>query len=368
MKRHSNYTKRNNLNNTQSRSSALNAILLLSLTYFVCTSFSGCGNAYSEDQKKAAAAKDSVKDSSAKTTIAIAAPTILDTVLFNKKLIKITNGDSSGRWPVKTGYPNAGAILPFKRIVAYYGNLYSKQMGALGAYPPKEMLEKLQGEVKKWQAADTTMEVEPALHYIAVTAQGSPGKDGKYKLRMPFKQIDTVLGLAARINAIVFLDVQVGKSNVETEIPLLEKYLKMPQVHLGIDPEFSMKTGKKPGTVIGTMDATDVNFVTNYLAKLVKENNLPPKILVVHRFTHAMVTNYKKITTRPEVQIVMDMDGWGAQSRKLTTYREFIYKEPVQFTGFKLFYKNDFREKGSRILTPQEVLKLKPQPVYIQYQ
>jgi hypothetical protein len=176
------------------------------------------------------------------------------------------------------------------------------------------------------------------------------------------------LGLAARINAIVFLDVQVGKSNVETEIPLLEKYLKMPQVHLGIDPEFSMKTGKKPGTVIGTMDATDVNFVTNYLAKLVKENNLPPKILVVHRFTHAMVTNYKKITTRPEVQIVMDMDGWGAQSRKLTTYREFIYKEPVQFTGFKLFYKNDFREKGSRILTPQEVLKLKPQPVYIQYQ
>jgi hypothetical protein len=367
MKRHSNYTKRNNLNNTQSRSFALNAILLLSLTYCIAILFSSCGNAYSEDQKKAAAVKDSVKDSSTKNPVATV-PSILDTGLFNQKLIKITNGDSSGRWPVKTVYPNAGAILPFKRIVAYYGNLYSKQMGALGAFPPNEMLEKLQGEVKKWQAADTTMEVEPALHYIAVTAQGSPGKDGKYKLRMPFKQIDTVLGLAARINAIVFLDVQVGKSNVETEIPLLEKYLKMPQVHLGIDPEFSMKTGKKPGTVIGTMDATDVNFVTNYLAKLVKENDLPPKILVVHRFTHAMVTNYKKIETRPEVQIVMDMDGWGAQSRKLTTYREFIYKEPVQFTGFKLFYKNDFREKNSRMLTPQEVLKLKPQPVYIQYQ
>ena len=108
-----------------------------------------------------------------------------------------------------------------------------------------------------------------------------------------------------------------------------------------------MKTGKKPGTVIGTMDATDINFASEYLANLVKANDLPPKIFVVHRFTHAMVTNYKQIKTRPQVQIVMDMDGSGVQSKKLTTYREYIYKEPVQFTGFKLFYKNDFREKNS---------------------
>ena len=37
-------------------------------------------------------------------------------------------------WPVKAPYPLAGAILPFKRVVAYYGNLYSKKMGALGEY------------------------------------------------------------------------------------------------------------------------------------------------------------------------------------------------------------------------------------------
>jgi hypothetical protein len=292
----------------------------------------------------------------------------LDTALYNERMAKLANGDSSGRWPVRSAYPESGAILPFKRIVAYYGNLYSKRMGVLGEYPEKEMLGKLTEEVKKWQAADTTMEVQPALHYIAVTAQGYPGKDNKYRLRMPFKQIDSVLKMAAKINAIVFLDVQVALSNVQTEIPLLEPYLKMPNVHLGIDPEFSMKTGKKPGTVIGTMDASDVNFVSEYLAKLVKTNDLPPKILVVHRFTQAMLTNYKNIKLRPEVQMVMDMDGWGAQSRKYTTYREFISKQPVEFTGFKLFYKNDFREKGSRILTPQEVLKLKPQPVYIQYQ
>src|SRR6516225_9151195 len=129
------------------------------------------------------------------------------------------------------------------------------------------------------------MAVRPALHYIAVTAQGYPGKGGKYRLRMPFKQIDSIIRIAARIDALVFLDIQVGLSNVQEEIPALEPYLKMPQVHLGIDPEFSMKTGKKPGTVIGTMDAADINFVSTYLSNLVKTNQLPPKILVVHRFT-----------------------------------------------------------------------------------
>jgi hypothetical protein len=304
------------------------------------------------------------QDSSA----ARAAVNVLDTALYNEKLMSMVNGDSSGRWPVKTAYPNAGAILPFKRIVAYYGNFYSKKMGVLGEYPPDEMIRRLKEELKKWAAADSTTPVQPALHYIAVTAQGSPGADGKYRLRMPFKQIDSVINLAARINALVFLDVQVGLSDVQNEVPRLEKYLKLPHVHLGIDPEFSMKTGKKPGTVIGTMDAKDVNFVSGYLAGLAKANNLPPKILVVHRFTRPMITNYKLIETRPEVQIVMDMDGWGEPRLKIDSYRSYISLEPVQFTGFKLFYKNDIRKPNSRMLTPEEVLRLKPRPLYIQYQ
>jgi hypothetical protein len=292
----------------------------------------------------------------------------LDSAKYDQLNLSLNNGDTSGRWPVKLDYPLPGAVLPFNRIVAYYGNLYSKKMGVLGEYPTEEMFKKLQAEVKKWQAVDSTITVLPALHYIAVTAQGYPGKGDKYRLRMPFKQIDSVIRMAARINALVFLDIQVGLSSVQDEVPLLEPYLKMPQVHLGIDPEFSMKTGKKPGSVIGTMDAADVNFTIKYLADLAKTNKLSPKILVVHRFTQAMVTNYKKIKPQPEVQVIMDMDGWGAQSRKLSTYREFISREPVQFTGFKLFYKNDFREANSRMMTPEEVMRLKPRPVYIQYQ
>lgn len=292
----------------------------------------------------------------------------LDTALYDAMMTRMVNGDSSGKWPVKHEYPRAGAILPMKRIIAYYGNLYSKQMGILGELPEAQMVAKLQGEVKKWQAADTSVQVIPALHYIAITAQQHPGAAGKYRLRMPFKEIDKVLAMAEKINALVFIDIQVGLSNLQSELPEFEKYLKMPHVHFGIDPEFSMKSGHAPGKVVGTFDAADINYATDYLAKLVKENNIPPKILVVHRFTQAMVTNYKNIKLRPEVQVVMDMDGWGHQARKFNTYRTFIHREPVQFTGFKIFYKNDLKEANSHILQPEEVLKLKPQPVYIQYQ
>ncbi|HEY4060524.1 MAG TPA: hypothetical protein VGM30_01420 [Puia sp.] len=331
---------------------------------------SACNGGHPDANKKGdnATAAKTKASAPAKDTIITEPAGPIDTALYNKRLKWLANGDSSGRWPVKTAYPLPGAILPFKRIVAYYGNLYSKRMGALGEYPPDEMLRRLQAEAKNWAKADTTIPIQPALHYIAVTAQGSAGKDGKYRARMPFKQIDSILHIAARINAIVFLDIQVGFSNVQTEVPLLEKYLKMPNVHLGIDAEFAMHPGQRVGKNVGTFDAADVNFASNYLVNLVKANNLPPKILIVHRWTRNMITNSKNIHTHPEVQIVMDMDGWGPPELKYDTYRSWVGREPVQFTGFKLFYKNDIRKPGSRLLTPKEVLALKPSPIYIQYQ
>jgi len=292
----------------------------------------------------------------------------LDTAAYNNLILAISNNDTTGKWPVKTPYPLPGAVLPFKRVVAFYGNLYSKKMGILGELPKNEMLKKLQGEVANWQAADSSIQVIPALHYVAVTAQGAPGKDGKHRLRMPFHQIDTILNWAHEINALTFVDIQVGHSSVKDEVAQLEKYLTMPDVHLGIDPEFSMKTGDRPGARIGTFNASDINDAIDYLADIVKKNNLPPKILVVHRFTQGMVRGYDKIKTLPEVQVVIDMDGWGDKILKRSTYLRYIYKEPVQFTGFKLFYKNDTKTGADQLYTPAELLKFTPKPVYIQYQ
>ena len=332
---------------------------LLCLSFFISLVLVSCGGKTGKDNQNGSGEKEETEH-----------PQFVDSTAFNQKITQLANGDTTGLWPVKNQpLPLYGALLPEHRIVAFYGNLYSKKMGALGEYPPKEMWAKLKAEVKAWEAADPTTPVIPALHYIAVVAQGDAGKDGKYRFRMPEKQIDSVFTISRmHPGTLVFLDIQVALSKIQDELPLLEKYLRLPNVHLGIDPEFSMKDGSKPGKRIGTYDAKDVNYCSQYLAKLVKEHNLPPKVFVIHRFTQGMITNYKNIRLHPEVQIVIDMDGWGLQARKINTYRQYVYKEPVQYAGFKIFYKNDFREKGSRTMTPEEVLKLKPQPIYIQYQ
>src|ERR1700748_2420181 len=345
----------------------LSAVLLLSSLGL----FSNCSPKKDGTQTKTATTSSTVTTTTQDT---ISNPKVvyppLDKKLYDSLMKRLAHGDTTGKWPVKNApYPLPGAILPFKRVVAFYGNLYAKKMGILGELPPNEMLAKLKGEVKNWEKADPTTPVQPALHYIAVVASGDPGKDGKYRNRMQFKQIDSVLKLAQKAHAIVFLDVQVALSNIHTELPLLEKYLAMPQVHFGMDPEFSMKDGvTRPGKKIGTYDAADINYVSDYLAKLVKKYNLPPKILIVHRFTEKMVTNYKNIKLHPEVQLVMDMDGWGEPELKEGTWRYFIHNQPVQFTGFKLFYKNDIKKPPHHMLSPQEVLKNKPYPLYIQYQ
>lgn len=279
----------------------------------------------------------------------------------------IRSGMKDTRWPVNGPAPLPGSILPNRRIVAYYGNPLSKRMGILGELPPDQMLARLDKEVAAWNKADPSHPVQPALHLIVVVAQGAPGRDGKYRLRMADSLVEKVSSWAATRNALLFLDIQVGKSTVQDEIPRLAQFLKRPNVHLGLDPEFSMKFGDRPGAKIGTMSSEDVNFAIRYLSEIVATNNLPPKVLVVHRFTRNMLTGSKNIRLDPRVQVVIDMDGWGNPWLKYDSYRDYVQAEPVQFTGFKLFYHNDTK-KGAPLLTPGEVLRLTPAPIYIQYQ
>jgi hypothetical protein len=268
------------------------------------------------------------------------------------------------RWTAIAGGPVAAtALLPSHRIVAFYGNPLSKRMGVLGAYPVDTMLARLDHEVAEWQSADTATPVIPALHLIAVVAQGGPGADGKYRARMPDTLVERVFSWAARRNALLFLDVQPGKSTVEAELPRLAPFLSRPNVHLALDPEFAMaRRGGIPGKRIGTIDAEDVNFAIRFLAGI-SGDSLPPKILVIHRFRRPMLTHPDRIALDAKVQVVIDMDGFGAPSLKFGSYHDYVFASPVQYTGWKQFFRQDVPH------TPiADILKLTPAPVYIQYQ
>lgn len=256
-----------------------------------------------------------------------------------------------------------GALLPGSRIIAYYGNPMSARMGILGALPPAQMLERLAATAREWAKADASRQIRPALQLIATVAQGRKGIDGKYRVRHSDSLIARVAGWAEQRHWLMFLDIQVGQSTVPAELERLIPWLRKPWVHLALDPEFAMPSGRVPGRKFGTLDARDVNYAIDLLARIVDEEHLPPKVLVVHRFTEDMLTNYRKIKEDPRVQVVIDMDGYGQPGVKKHIYDMIVARRPVQFTGFKLFYQNDHP-----MMTLREVLALQPVPLYIQYQ
>ena len=272
-------------------------------------------------------------------------------------------------WP-KGPTSAAGALLPNKRIIAFYGNPHSKKMGVLGEYPSDQMLAMLDHEVARWKAADPKTPVQPALHLVTVVASGDPGKDGGWRRREDSTVIEKMYQLARSRNAILFLDIQAGHSTLQAELPRLLPFLARPDVHLGIDPEFYMhydKEGVRPSKKIGTMMAGDVNYVVRTLDKLVADKGIPPKVLIVHRFTKRMVPDAEGIHPTSRVQVVMHMDGWGPPWLKFDSYRDYVVSHPVQYTGIKLFFHNDTK-KGDALITPKELVQLRPVLSYIQYQ
>ncbi len=278
-------------------------------------------------------------------------------------------GDASAaRWPQIEAAP--GALLPGKRIIAYYGNPHSKKMGVIGEYPETEMLAMFDRTVAEWNKADPSTPVMPAIHLVTVVAQGAPGADGMWRRREDASMIEKTYAWAKSRNGILFLDIQASHSTLQQELPALLPYLERPDVHLGVDPEFYMhydKEGARPSSKIGTMMASDINYVIRTLDKLVTDKKLPPKVLVVHRFTRKMVPDAESIRPTRNVQVVMHMDGWGPPWLKFDSFRDYIVNHPVQFTGFKLFYHNDTK-KGDALLLPAELLRLRPSLGYIQYQ
>jgi hypothetical protein len=212
---------------------------------------------------------------------------------------------------VKGPAPLPGSILPAKRVIAYYGNPLSTRMGILGEFEPEVMLRKLDAEVAAWSRLDPAHPAQPALHLIVLVATPHPGPSGRYRTRHDSAMIEKVYGWARSRNALLFVDLQVGQSTLQYELPWIEKFLVRPDVHLGIDPEFSMKSGGVPGAAHrhlrrGRHQLRDA--LPRGARREAQAAAQDPRRAPLHA---GGVTNARKIALDPRVQFVMHMDGFG---------------------------------------------------------
>ncbi len=262
-----------------------------------------------------------------------------------------------------------GGLLPKYRILSYYGHPHDENMGILGEYGVngaegrEELVARLQEQAAEYEAADPSRPVMLALEVIATVAQGEAGADGTYLLSTDTETLDAYADFTEQNGLQLILDVQIGRRGVKGEIEQVMPWLERPNVHLALDPEFAMEEGETPGVHFGQIDGADVTYAQETLAKLVAEKGLPPKILIVHQFLHEMITNKDTISPVPNVQLVIDADGWGDADLKIGTYEALITNEPIQFHGIKLFYRQD-----KPLMSAKEVLALDPVPDLVIYQ
>ena len=253
--------------------------------------------------------------------------------------------------------------LKNNRLVAYYGNPLSGYMGVLGETDPATMMANLKEQTAAYSELDPSRPAVPTIELIASTASREPGATGLYINLLPTELIEQYAQLAEDNGALLLLDVQLGLATIEEEIEILRPFLERPYVHLAIDTEYSIEPGQIPGVDLGNVDGSEIVPAIQTLDAIVRENNLPDKMLLIHQFETGIVTNKELIQPTENVEVVLHADGFGGPEAKLTKYDLLVRDEATQYGGFKLFYTQD-----APILSPQQVLQLDPAPAVVTYQ
>ena len=264
--------------------------------------------------------------------------------------------------PPRPQLPGGGRrIFPDRRIVAFYGNPRDKELGALGIGTPSHAGRRLLRQARPYERR--TRRVLPAMELISTVATFAPGPSGLYRDRAPAATIRRYLRAARRIHALLVLDIQPGRGQFGPEIERLKRWLREPDVGLALDPEWHVGPGEVPGQVIGQTDADVVNAAADYLSRIVREHDLPQKLLLVHRFTDGMIARDERLQAFPGVATVINVDGFGSQTVKVAKYNNFIRRTPRLGRGFKLFYKEDLHT-----MRPAQVLALRHPPDVVVYE
>ncbi|MDP4014367.1 MAG: hypothetical protein U0990_10265 [Candidatus Nanopelagicales bacterium] len=213
-------------------------------------------------------------------------------------------------------------------------------------------------------------QVMPVFEMIAVVVQASAGSDGKYRVPRPYSEVREYLRAARRCQALLLLNIQPGRSEFLPEMKHFEKILREPDVGVALDPEWAMDPGQIPGRSLGHSSGEELNAAAAYLSGIVKEYDLPEKAMVFHQFNLNTVSHIKALKPHEGVAIIRSVDGLGGPTMKTEEFNALTKGMPRYFhPGFKLFYKEDTNPPwGSRLMTPKEVMALKPRPEYILYE
>ncbi len=257
-----------------------------------------------------------------------------------------------------------GALLPEYRILSYYGFPGVAQMGILGEYEMTELLTILQGQATEYEQADPSRPVKLAFEVITSVAQQWQQEDGSYLAYIDMDRLQEYVDFTAENDMLLILDMQFGLKTVQQEIDAVREFLKYPHVNLALDPEFAVDEGEIPSEVIGQIDAVDVQYALEELARISEENGIPPKMLIVHQFVESSITNREAIVPVPGVQLVLEVDGFGTPDEKRSTYALLTSGSTIDYYGFKLWY----NLQDDPLMTPAEVLSLDPVPDLVIYQ
>jgi hypothetical protein len=255
------------------------------------------------------------------------------------------------------------SLLDGYQVIAYYGNPQTPLMGIVGAYTPERLADLLAAHAERYDDLNGPFDVLPAFHLVYAVAQGQPTENGRYIQYMAEEEVEEYVALADRRGFLLILDLQVGRGEVEEELARIARYLRLPFVHVALDPEFAMSGDQVPGVDIGGLDAEEINRAQLFLQRLVLEHGLPPKMLIVHQFLDSMITEGEAIERYPGVELVIDMDGFGPAEVKGVKYARFASRSYAQRAGIKLFFEHD-----PDLMTEAEVMALQPRPTLVVYQ
>jgi len=276
----------------------------------------------------------------------------------------LRGGDDEPRFETTTAeLPGGGrSILPGHRVVAFYGHPGVDALGILGQGSPSTAARRLDDRARDYEG-DGLRPVMRAFELITPLVLGSPGEDGKYRKRLDDATIERYLEAAREADALLILDIQPGRAEFMDEVRALRRWLEEPDVSLALDPEWHMGPGEVPGDTIGSVDAATVNEVSKYLSDIVLREHLPQKLLLVHRFTDAMITSEDDLRSRPGVAMVESVDGFGAPAAKRSKYDRFTSTSDGLYESFKLFLEED-----TNLMSPDAVLGLRPRVDMVDYE